>query len=250
MKVIYCGLQKTGTKTMHEVLETLGMKCYDVMENYEFLSDEWFRMMSEGGTVDDLRKMFEGVDAVMDIPCAFFWKELSEAFPEAKVIFGARDSEDQWWRSMKNQFDSFYRVDLRFMATFSPNFRRFRRWIHQAYRATYGIEFYFPTLFDHYPPNELLLRRAYRDFNRTVLETAPRDRFHVVDFKQGWAPICEFLGAEVPQGRPFPHSNKKAAITKQLLEQNPGLRMMKLEAIFCFTLIVTLFAVVAYQFIF
>ena len=43
------------------------------------------KIISEGGDADDFRKMFENVDSVTDIPACFFWEEILEAFPDAKV---------------------------------------------------------------------------------------------------------------------------------------------------------------------
>ena len=34
----------------------------------------------------------------------------------------------------------------------------------------------------------------------------PADRLLVFDVKEGWAPLCAFLGVEVPD-EPFPHDN-------------------------------------------
>ena len=36
--------------------------------------------------------------AVTDMPCVLFWRELCEAYPEAKVIISQRD-EDRWFKS-------------------------------------------------------------------------------------------------------------------------------------------------------
>ena len=37
------------------------------------------------------------------------------------------------------------------------------------------------------------------------------DRVLVVDVKQGWEPLCAFLGVPVPEDEPFPHVNDTAA---------------------------------------
>lgn len=85
MKVIFAGMPKTGTKSMCAALTYLGYNVYDYMENCEFLSKEWTKILEEGGTVEDFRKMYENVDAITDVPGCIFWEEISEAFPDAKV---------------------------------------------------------------------------------------------------------------------------------------------------------------------
>ena len=85
MKVIFAGYPKTGTKTVNAALTELGYNCYDYIENATDLRDEWMKIFNEGGTVEDFRRMFKDVDAIMDIPGCFFWEQIHEAFPEAKV---------------------------------------------------------------------------------------------------------------------------------------------------------------------
>ena len=87
MKVIFAGFSKTGTKTMADAFRVLGYTCYDSMEHYAYTGDDWLKIYEKGGSVDDFRRMFDGVDAVTDVPAAHFWEELHEAFPEAKVRF-------------------------------------------------------------------------------------------------------------------------------------------------------------------
>ena len=43
------------------------------------------KILEEGGTTDDFRQMYEGVDAVTDTPAFYFWEELHKAYPDAKV---------------------------------------------------------------------------------------------------------------------------------------------------------------------
>ena len=85
MKVIVAGMPKTGTKTMQAVLQELGYTVYDLAENFQFLEEEWKKILNKGGSTDDFKKMFEHVDAVTDIPGCYFWDEIHKAFPESKV---------------------------------------------------------------------------------------------------------------------------------------------------------------------
>nr|XP_026694589.1 uncharacterized protein LOC101242321 isoform X2 [Ciona intestinalis] len=105
MKVIYAGYAKTGTKTMAAVFNEFGYKTYDWLENSWYLGKDWRKILKEGGTVADFRRMYEGMDAVVDAPCYTFWEEILEAYPESKIIFSIRD-EDDWVRSLKQTLDS------------------------------------------------------------------------------------------------------------------------------------------------
>jgi hypothetical protein len=44
-----------------------------------------------------------------------------------------------------------------------------------------------------------------------VRETIAPERLLVFDVKEGWEPLCAFLGVPVPEDEPFPHVNDTAA---------------------------------------
>lgn len=85
MKVIVAGLGKTGTKSMTAALKLLGYEVYDWMENFYFVGDDWKRQIHHGFRVEEMRRMYENVDAVTDDPCDYYWEEIFTAFPDAKV---------------------------------------------------------------------------------------------------------------------------------------------------------------------
>jgi hypothetical protein len=35
----------------------------------------------------------------------------------------------------------------------------------------------------------------------------PPERLIVYEVKEGWGPLCAFLGVPIPEGKPFPHLN-------------------------------------------
>ena len=85
MKIILAGQSKTETKSMAKALQDLGMNVYDSVENYAYLEKDWTKLLTRGGTVDNIRRMYQGVDAVTDVPAWYFWEEFLQAFPEARV---------------------------------------------------------------------------------------------------------------------------------------------------------------------
>ena len=70
---------------MAAALRQLGYTVYDYMEQYEEIGDELMKISKYGGTVEDFRRIFEGVDAVTDLPAYHYWEQILEAFPDAKV---------------------------------------------------------------------------------------------------------------------------------------------------------------------
>ena len=54
---------------------------------------------------------------------------------------------------------------------------------------------------------------------KAVRETIPSDRLLVFDVKQGWDPLCAFLGVPIPEDEPFPHVNDTAAFKTDIEER-------------------------------
>ena len=55
--------------------------------------------------------------------------------------------------------------------------------------------------------NENQMRQRYRMHNVYVMATVPKERLLVYNLKEGWEPLCKFLGKEIPN-MPMPHDNK------------------------------------------
>ena len=85
MKVIVAGSPKTGTKSMNSALTELGYSVHDLMEHYLVNYDKWMKIFQGKGCIEDFKKMYENVDAVVDGPAHLYWNEIHQAFPDAKV---------------------------------------------------------------------------------------------------------------------------------------------------------------------
>ena len=101
MKIICAGLGKTGTKSITKVLRHLGFIVFDWEEQtFDFL-DHWVDVFKSGAQ-QDVKRVYQNADAVVDFPGTFVWDEILEAFPESKVILSERE-EDSWIKSAVNQ---------------------------------------------------------------------------------------------------------------------------------------------------
>jgi hypothetical protein len=61
--------------------------------------------------------------------------------------------------------------------------------------------------------------RLIESFNKhieTVKAVVPPERLLIYRVKQGWQPLCRFLGLTIPD-EPFPHANREQE-TKDLME--------------------------------
>ena len=70
---------------MESAFKELGFNNYDFLENYEYLGEEWMKIFKDGATSEQIYEMYKDVDSVTDLPCNYYWREILEAFPDAKV---------------------------------------------------------------------------------------------------------------------------------------------------------------------
>jgi len=70
-----------------------------------------------------------------------------------------------------------------------------------------------------------------------VFQNAPKDKLLVYNVRDGWEPLCKFLGVDVPDV-PFPHKNKGASIYDDLLKSHDILQRMKKEALVTLSVLV------------
>ena len=86
MKVIIAGHPKTGTKSMVAAMTQLNYVVYDYMDHFTHHREQWNKICTQGGKIEDFQKMYENVDVVVDTPACLFWEEIHQAFPKSKVI--------------------------------------------------------------------------------------------------------------------------------------------------------------------
>ena len=208
MKVICAGLSKTGTTCLAKALQVLGYNVYDFREHYKFHYQQWLDSF-ETDRHPNFKEIYQGVDAVTDIPQAFWFEEISADFPEAKVILTVRDSEDAWLKSWKenlqlnSEMKTFFTKALFIIVPWMRPMERFIDTMHQAIYGSFN------------PEATALYRVKYRQHNEKVQAVIPAEKLLVFNVKQGWKPLCEFLGCNVPS-TPFPRLNVAHSDTKKV----------------------------------
>ena len=73
--------------------------------------------------------------------------------------------------------------------------------------------------------------RIFEEHNREVIATIPSQRLLVFDVKEGWQPLCAFLGVPVPADEPFPHVNDAADFSRRQRDQYRHIARMLLPAL-------------------
>ncbi len=189
LRVIGAGLGRTGTLSLKTAFEQhLGFKrCYHMGEVSEAAHPLW---IAAADGHPDWDRIFDGYDATTDYPACSFWRELADYYPDAKVLLSVRDP-NKWFNSTQETI--FSPELIAGMQSAPPSQREF---IDKCVLAGFG---------DHIHDREFMVAH----FNRHIEEVKraiPKDRLLIFDVKEGWEPLCAFLGVPVPQ-EPFPHVN-------------------------------------------
>ena len=198
MKVICAGLSKTGTKSLAKALRILGYNVYDFPEHIDLHLDDWFDAY-RGDELPDFTTMYRGVDAVTDIPAAFWYEEIWQTFPNAKVVLNVRDNEEVWLRSwvehlkMTRNLGIF--TKLAYFVWSRP--RKLLDFFNTMDMGVYGSV---------NPSAKSLFRKRYKAHIDRVQRVIPEGKLLVYNVKQGWKPLCQFLGCDVPT-QTFPREN-------------------------------------------
>jgi hypothetical protein len=189
--------------------------CYHMVNVLADLSqaDLWKRALAGEDVWDELLGDF---NSTVDWPGGFFYKELADKYPDAKVLLSWRDPE-RWEASMRQTVWAFRHGDnlMRLLsdarAKVDPAWAGFGEMIDGLLWKDNG------TFADvrHEDTSELIA--AAERHNEAVKAAIPADRLLVWDVKQGWEPLCEFLELPVPDD-PFPNVNDSAEFVDRVVD--------------------------------
>ena len=207
MKIIGAGFGRTGTMSLKVALEELGYgPCYHMVEVFENPAHiELWNAAAQGESVD-WKKLFAGYQATVDWPAAAFYKELMEVYPEAQVLLTVRDP-DKWYESTKN---TIYSGPRQASTQVPPAVSRPPQMIEKlVWEGTFGGNF----------EDRQYAIEVFKRHNKEVEEYVPSDRLLVYEVKEGWGPLCEFLGVKTPEDKPFPHLNDTESFLRMMRER-------------------------------
>lgn len=211
MKLIGAGFGRTGTKSLQAALEELGLKpCYhmtSVVENPEH-TQLWYD--AARGKPVDWKRLFQGYQATVDWPGCTFYKELMEVFPDAKVLLSVRDAE-KWYESALNTiYGGLRKFPHSVIKHVVPPARRMSRMVDAI--------IWDGTFQGRFEDKQFAIEVFHRHIEE-VKKHVPADRLLVYEVKEGWEPLCRFLGVEVPQDKPFPRLNDTADFQRMIRER-------------------------------
>lgn len=213
LKVIGAGFGRTGTLSLKAALEELGFgPCYHMVELLAHPERVSYWEAAERGQPVDWDALFEGYRAGVDFPVYRQYEKLAAFYPEAKVILTVRDPEA--WH--KSALDTIYSAGVPPLQTalfalklpFSRRLRHLLRALNLA-RSLWRKDFR-----GHFGDKAHALGLYHAHLER-VRRTIPGERLLVYNVREGWGPLCAFLGVPVPE-TPFPHLNDRTSFARSL----------------------------------
>jgi sulfotransferase family protein len=218
VKVIGAGFGRTGTSSLKGALEELGFgPCYHMTDVFENPGHAGFWRAAWRGGPADWDGFLGPYQATVDWPGCTFYEELMERHPDAKVLLSVRDPE-RWYESTRNTIyelgkastgSAFSRLGFALLSRLA--FGRFKTGQGPmteeiVWRGTFGGRFEDK---DH-------AIEVFNRHNEEVQRRVPKGRLLVYEVKEGWGPLCEFLGVEEPD-KPFPHLNDTADVRRLIM---------------------------------
>jgi len=206
LEIIGPGFGRTGTNSLKLALEHLGFgpchHMFEVRDDPELLPD--WEAAARGEPVD-WDRVFRGYRSQVDWPGARYWRELTRHFPEARVILTVRDP-DAWFDSVQ--------------ATIAPFIAA--RGTHSSPHVNAIAEMAYWTIvapiFDDRLSDREHATRVFREHIAAVEAEIPARRLLVFDLREGWQPLCDFLGVDVPDTS-FPETNSSKEFVEEEWKQ-------------------------------
>jgi hypothetical protein len=213
MRVIGAGLPRTGTLTQKVALEMLGLgPCYhwvDVLADLDRGVELWNSALDGRAP---WAEVFDGWGSTVDWPGGYFYRELMEVYPEAKVLLSVRDPR-KWEPSFRETIwamsfgESLMPLLSRARAEVDPRWRRYLALVDRMFWGEQGT-------FAAGHASEQLIEQMVAH-NEQVKRVVPPQRLLVWEVTDGWEPLCEFLEVDVP-AEPLPHANDRETFLERV----------------------------------
>lgn len=186
LMLIGAGFGRTGTHSMMLALEMLGLgPCHHMKV---LLGDPEHQALWDGfarGAAPDWARAFDGFRSAVDWPSAYYWRELMEHYPDAKVLLTLR-SPESWWNSYSQTIVKHVAGE-----------RGTGSWIDTVIAEK---------IMGGRPDDRDVAIAAFNANTAAVRAAVPPARLIVHEVGDGWGPLCEGLRLPVPADD-YPKSN-------------------------------------------
>jgi hypothetical protein len=200
LKVIGAGLGRTGTMSLKFALEHIRFgPCYHMIEFMAHIPEHLPKWLDVIDGRPDWDLVYDGYASSVDYPGCTYWRELVAKWPDAKVILTLRDP-DSWFESAHETVLS---SRMRNMLASSP----IERFMTATVNADFG---------DRIDDREFMTD-YFRRWNEAVIAEVPAEKLLVFQAKDGWQPLCDFLGVPVPP-EPYPRVNSREQMNERVAQ--------------------------------
>ncbi|KAJ3299638.1 hypothetical protein HK104_007979, partial [Borealophlyctis nickersoniae] len=198
VQVIGAGFGRTGTTSLQAALQTLGYKTYGMSDNMTHNHSLLWLDFHNNPHRTDFDLLLSSYDAAVSWPSTAFYKRLLKVYPTAKVVLTVRDPES-WYTSVRTTIWRVGRdVPWNYISEMVPRVRALKSMNNAIiWDGIFGGRFL----------DKEHSIRVYKEHIEEVKRTVPPDQLLVYDVKEGWEPLCRFLGKSVPVGTPMVHEN-------------------------------------------
>lgn len=195
LNVIGAGVGRTGTYSLKLALNQLGLgPCHHMEEVIIHMPAQLPLWQAVVAGKPDWQSVYAGYPTAVDWPTAGYYRELHASYPNAKFILTHRDPEI--WA------DSFSATIYKLTSAHEMVPEHVRPWLAMATEVIRQTGF--PLGLDRDG-----LRKAFGAHLAAVKAAIPAQQLLVFQVKEGWEPLCSFLGLPVPDA-PFPRSNDRS----------------------------------------
>ncbi len=223
LKVIGAGFGRTGTMSTYNALIALGFPCYHMKEvilNKENKThvDFWNAVANAPAEQQhNWEEVFKNYTAAVDNPACCVWKELTVAYPEAKVLLTLHPRGPEAWYN--STIDTIYFTEtlwqFKMLKAVIPFMRKFGNmstkliW-QRSHKGTMS--------------NKAAAVARYNELIEEVKDAVPPEKLLIFTVDQGWEPLCKFLEVEIP-ATDFPNVNDRAEVKKTIADFTKGAYM-------------------------
>lgn len=192
LEVIGAGPGRTATFTMKFALEHLGFgPCHHMAEVFADARRQVPLWLDVAKGQPDWDAVFASFKSAVEYPSASYWRELADYYQKAKVILTVRDA-DSWFESVS---ETIFSEQMQGGLVGSPTGDMMQ-----------GV------IFAHFGGGDIRDRAFMTDWyerrNQQIIDTIAPERLLVFHPKEGWEPLCKFLGVDVPTEK-FPRVNSR-----------------------------------------
>lgn len=194
LKVISAGFGRTGTLSLKLALEQIGFgPCHhmkEVIDNGPVQVPLW-HAAADGKP--DFAAIYKDYNSAVDWPTAAFWRELATEYPDGKIILSTRSAES-WYSS----FSETILPTLLATDNWPP---QIADWLRMVTKVVIDRSLGGRTDRDG-------IMAAFNEHEAAVKAEIPASRLLIHQAKDGWGPLCDFLGVPVPETA-YPRTNSK-----------------------------------------